>query len=299
MTMKNSANNQQSTIAWCGWSMAVPSEWRPLQIRGELKKGSMMIGDSDRPLLLVQWRRVESADFDAQAWLKKRFKKQHSAPDDAPPQPRGFSAVAWTREIALRENESKSAWYGYSEEGGLLLELVTTNLTQDKPSSNMLEDILPGLKVTAKDEPCRWSLYDVGFVSPAGFELVRRHLFSGDIALGLAKGKQEGLLLRQVYPAALAVGRRPLERWLEETPFKERRRPLKVRPNRWNKNGMNGILRRGRRRLPSPLGWCNSRYSTAIAAVDERLDRVLIAEHLTPKEHGTDQIQWCVENMNN
>lgn len=163
----------------------------------------------------------------------------------------------------------------------------------------MLEDILPGLRVTAKDEPCRWSLYDVAFVSPAGFELVRRHLFSGDIALGLAKGKQEGLLLRQVYPAALAIERRPLERWLAETPFKERRRAPTVRPDKWQRNGMNGILRRGHRRLPSPMGWCSSRYSTAIAAVDEKLDRVLIAEHQTRGQHGHDQTQWCVENMNN
>ena len=202
------------------------------------------------------------------------------------------------RALELREGLSKSVWCGYSRSAGLLLELITTNVTGADDTRDALERALATTAVADRAAPCLWSLYGVGFVSPPGFELVRKHLFSGDIALGFKRKRREGLLLRQVYPAGMAVSRRPLERWLQSPPFTERRRPPKGTPAAWAGSGLEGIMRQGRRRLPSPLGWCNPRYATAIAAVDATRDRLLIAERVTPRAHDAGLVVSCIESMN-
>ena len=287
-----------SEIAWCGWRIRVPLEWRPLKIQGEFRKGSMMIGDGEQPRLLVQWRRVKDDGFDVQRWFRERFSRQRAMPEPGAPCPPGFDASAWARDFEVREGEAKSMWYGYSRTAGLLLECVTANLTSAVARNPVLGEVLPALSVSGRDEPIRWSLYDVVFVSPPGFELVRRHLYSGDIALGLAGGDQEELLLRQVYPAGMALSRRSLQGWLETSPFTERRQAPAAMPEKWERKGPGGIVRSGWRRLRFPLGWCNPRYSTAVAAVDGTLDRLLIAEYRTRREHDQATVRWCVENMN-
>lgn len=287
-----------SAIAWCGWRIDGPDAWRPLKITGDPAKGSMMIGDGERPVLFVQWRQVGARGFDADTWLSRRFRKLRALPDTKAPRPRGVETAAWVREIELREGQSKSVWCGYSRAAELLLELVTTNVTGHLDNRETLEQVLPTLSVSGHTEACLWSLYGVGLLSPPGFKLVRRHLFSGDIALGFKRRGREGLLLRQVYPAGMAVSRRPLERWLKMPPFTERRRPPKRAPQAWSQQGLEGMARTGWRHLPSPMGWCNPRYATAIAAVDAGRDRLLIAERVSPREHGVDLVTECILNMN-
>ena len=127
--------------------------------------------------------------------------------------------------------------------------------------------------------------------------LRRRHLFSGDVALSFARGS-ESLLLRQVYPAGIAVQRRPLERWLRLPPFTERRRPPREALETERFRGFDGLLRRGWRRLPSPMGWCSPRFATAIAVVDRERDRLLISELLTKREHCADLVRRSISEMN-
>jgi hypothetical protein len=96
----------------------------------------------------------------------------------------------------------------------------------------------------------------------------------------------------------MAVARRALEGWLDAPPFAERRRPPAAWPEKLVMDGMEGLLRRGWRRLPSPLGWCNPRHSTAIAAVDRELDRLIIVEHQTRREKDDGIARWCAGAMN-
>jgi hypothetical protein len=261
----------------------------------------MMIGDAENPVMRVQWRRVseKGGAFDAGKWLERRFKKQKITPSPNPPAPARFAETAWAQDVEVRQDEQKTLWYGYSRAAGLLVEIVVTSLTDKRLRKEIFKTVVPGMKVSAPDEPCRWALHDVGFTSPPGFEIGRRRLNAGDIALELRKGKRERLLVRQLYPAGLAVSRRTLDRWLEVPPFLERRRAWKPGREDWrSRAGVEGIRRCGWRRLPAPVGRFAPRYTTAIAAVDEGLDRLLIAEHQARRQDGADVAEWTVGRMN-
>jgi hypothetical protein len=293
-----SSVDDKVSIAWCGWEILVPPDWRPLRIEGELAKGSMMLGDADKPILRVQWHRVDAGSLNASGWITGRLKKLKAAVSPDAPVPKGIDASAWALDVHVREGDSKDVWYGSSSAAGIILEVMTVNLDHNARDDGLLNEIVSSLSVTGRDEPCRWSMYGISFVSPAGFELVRKHLFSGDIALTFKRGRKEALLLRQVYPAGIAISRRPLDKWIDRTPFTERRKPVKDHTNEWERGRLCGRHRRGWRRLPSPLGWCNPRYSTAVAAVDEKLDRLLIVEHLTRNDRSANDVDWCLEKMN-
>ena len=301
MTERDEADigiDEPLAIAWCGWQIQVPADWRPLKISGELSKGSMMLGDAENPILSIQWRRVDDGRFDAKRWITKRFKKLKATLTADAPRPKGITAAAWARAVHVREGESEDVWYGYSSSGGMIVEVLTVDVGQKNMPEGAFDDVLASLRVTSRNSPCRWAMYGISFMSPPGFDMVKSHLFSGDIALAFKKGRKEELLLRQVYPAGMAVSRRSLDRWIDKPPFITRRRPVKDHSQEWRKGKLDGRHRRGWRRLPSPMGWCNPRYSTSVAAVDKKLDRLLIVEHLARRQHSDDDAEWCVKKMN-
>ena len=289
--------SKETTIAWCGWSLPVPEDWRPLKIEGGHTKGSMMIGDGRRPILLVRWMRIHNQPrFDMQRWLAARFRKQGMTQDDGAPQPAAIDHASWTCDTADPKGGRKTTWYGYASKSRLILELVTTDLTEPAVRDEIFAARLPRLVVAADDEPCSWNLYGISFASPPGYVLTRSHLFSGDVAIALARGRKDTLLLRQVYPAGLAVERRKLDRWLQTPPFTERRFWKKqLLTNKAPTPGTRTF--RGWKRLRSPIGWCAPRFSTAIATLDEALDRLLIAEHQTTGEHSMDTVEWALLEM--
>lgn len=287
----------QQVIAWCGWRMDLPGSWYPLRIQGAFSKGAMMIGDGEKPVLLVQWKRVPSRGFDATHWMRTRLKKQRVHASPQAPVPEGFDESAWMCGLELREGQVKSVWYGYCKAAGLLLELVTTNLGEGADPLGLLQQALAGLRPSGLEEPCRWSLFGTRFVSPPGFVLERYRLCSGDIALLLRSGKQEQILLRQVYPAGLALSRRVLPGWMETPPFIERRRQSAVPPASVSAQGMQGLLRSGWRRLPAPLGWCNPRFSIALAVVDSVQDRLRLVDHQHRQPQDDAMARWCLAQM--
>jgi hypothetical protein len=201
----------------------------------------------------------------------------------------------------MRKGGSKTIWSGYAAEAGLLLEVIVTSLTEEPLRAAIFASLVPKINVSVRDKPCCWSMYSVSFMSPPGFELNKRHLFSGDVALQFSRGRKETLLMRQVYPAGLALSRRNLERWMESAPFGERRRlraPVRVAWRRDAPRELEGIRQSGWKRLPSPLGRCAPRHSVAVAAVDKELDRLLIAERQNRRDDGGAEVDWVVESMN-
>lgn len=291
----------RSLIAWAGWRLSVPEAWRPLKMTGDPAKGTMMIGDAERPIVLVQWWRPRKTVFDADKWFDQRFRKLGAHPTPGAPAPAGFTKTAWEPELATREGSSKTVWTGYSAEAGLVVEVIVTSLTEEWLRRSIYKTIVPGMTVSREDEPCCWSMYNVSFMSPPGFELELKHLFSGDVALKFKRGRGMTLLLRQVYPAKLAVSRRSLERWLEATPFIERRVLKSPAREAWHRDQprrLEGIRQTGWKRLPAPLGRCAPRHSTAVAAVDGEMDRVLLAELQCPADAGGAEADWAVEKMN-
>ena len=292
----------RSTISWAGWSLPVRDTWRPMKIEGSQDKGTMVIGDAEKPLLLVQWRHPGAIEtFDADAWLRDRFRRIKARPSPDAPKPAGIERAEWVRELETREGQHKTIWYGYANNAGLLIELTATSLTEQAIREEVFGTLLPRLEVSGAGDPCRWELYNVSFQSPPRYVLLRRHLYSGDIALLLRHPSAATLMVRQVYPAALALSRRPLGEWLDRSPFMERRRFAKgagTEDAPPQSGGAPRVTRRGWKRLPSPLGWLRPRFSTALAAVDATLDRLLIAEHQSTAEPEEEIAAWAVGSMN-
>jgi len=302
MKQQTTSDNRHSVIAWAGWSMAVPSDWVPLKIEGTHRKGLMMIGNSDQPIVLVQWEWPQDRKFDGSSWLKQRFKTLGAVPERDAPRPRGFTNTAWLKDMQVREGRNKALWCGYAKDPGIAVEVVAVRFDGESTQHDVFDAAVRAMSVDRAEKGCKWCVYDISFTSPPGFTLKRKHLFSGDIAFQFKNDNRETLLLRQVYPAALAVKRRTLERWLEVTPFTERHHlPRDARKYDWNcskRINARGIKINEWKRLPSPLGWLKPNYSMAVAAVDEALDRLLIAEHRTAEKRNNELTEWSIQNMN-
>jgi hypothetical protein len=122
---------------------------------------------------------------------------------------------------------------------------------------------------------------------------------SGDIALRLVKG-QETLVLRTVYPADLALSRRKLPDWLDDSPFLERRKNRDATTKEWRCPAppLEGLLRTGWKRLPVPMGWMKPLYCTAIVAVDQELDRLVLVDHRRPSPTDSGLARRAAEQIN-
>lgn len=280
-----------SLLAWAGWRLEMPGEWQPLKLSGTPAKGQMMLGDSVCALFSIHWERLTRGTIsDGRAWVTGRIKRHGVLPDETPPPAaENFSACGWAHGVQSEEDKQTTYWYGYAASAELLMGVIVNGVLPAAVRQQVIGEVLPSLRATPADTDSIWSMYDVGFAAPAGFELRRRHLYSGDVALEFARGRHETLLLRQVYPGDLALGRRPFERWLDACPFKEYRRLRRtgatIEP--WQhrtRTELAGVRRAGRKRLPWPLGGVSPRWSSALAVHDRRLNRLLIAEHVTAGE---------------
>jgi hypothetical protein len=195
------------------------------------------------------------------------------------------------------------AWYGFSSAAGLGLELAASGHLDSRQRRALDDLVLPSLRLAPADQPTRWAVFEASFVSPAGFLLRAARLHVGDIALCLAARGGRRLLLRQVYPADLALSRRPLEAWLDYPPFREHRRFRRegeAQPWQAASFGrrLEGLLRRGRKALPAPLGPLGGRRSVAAAARDTELERLLLAEYDGPHEADPDVVAEAIGQMN-
>ncbi|MBI1337017.1 MAG: hypothetical protein GC164_08655 [Phycisphaera sp.] len=303
-TTNTSRADARSLLAWAGWRMEVPDDWRPLKLSGTPAKGNMIIGDSLCAFFSIHWERLKNGPMlDAQGWIAQRLKKQGLLPDNRPPAAEHFSACTWSRGIQSEEDKQTTYWYGYAAPAELVIGVKVNGVLPDRELSQITDHILPSLRTSPIDADSTWAMYDLSFIAPPGFTLDKRHLFTGDIAMEFRKGRGESLLLRQVYPAELALKRRSFERWLEVYPFKEHRRlrrsTLTTEPWRYPKRErLDGLWRFGRKRLGFPLGGVASRWTTALIAHDPTVNRLLIAEHLSTQEPDRGICEEAILSMN-
>ena len=300
---RTSLKNQATLLAWANWQLTMPGAWHPLKLTGTPQKGQMIVGNHEGPLFIINWERPATASYDGQKWIAGRFKKLGVQPAEAPPAQAHFTACGWARNVQTREDSESTQWLGYAQPAGLLIGFSVNGMIPEATRNQVVRNVLPTLTTSASEEETTWAMHNVSFRSPAGFELSQRKLFSGDIALEFSKGKHEELLLRQVYPAELALQRRHMEKWLECYPFKQhrrlRRRTLKTDP--WQcpqRPDLAGLQRSVWKRLPSPLGAWAPRQSLALAAHDRGLDRLLIVEHMARQAPDPATAAAAIEGMN-
>jgi hypothetical protein len=282
------ATEKLSLLAWAGWQLEMPAAWQPLKLTGTPAKGQMIVGDSTCAMFRIQWERNHLPD--AQAWVTERLRKHGVLPSGTPPGEKRFTACGWAYGVQSEEDKQTTYWYAYSAPAELVLGVTVNGVLPEKLREIVTEQVLPSLRATPVTGESVWAMYDLSFVVPAGFELTRRHLFAGDVALEFRRGRNEMLMVRQVYPGDLALGRRTLENWLKAYPFHEHRR-LKV-------TNFDGACCRGRKRLGFPLGWVKPRATCAVAQHDPQLNRLLIAEHQSATAADETICRTAIARMN-
>jgi len=273
-------------LAWAGWQMRVPKDWRPLRLEGDWTRGSVITGDAEKPIMQVKWWRPKSRRFNASRWMRRRMKsvKGKLAGRSDVPAPQGFANVAWSTNYRPRSGGAGSLWYGYAPGPGLVIEVLTAGSASKRDQHTVAANVLPRLQVSPADRPTRWAVFGASFETPPGFVMTHRRIHLGDVAIWLRSPGRQRLMVRQVYPAELALARRPLAKWLRFQVFKEHRvfRP-DAEPEPWSVTldgrSVEGVRRIGRKALPFPLGFLGPRRSRAAVLHDTELDRLLIAEH--------------------
>ncbi len=294
--------NKTQRIAWEGWSLPARPEWRPIQLAGDRRRGRMLIGDAAQHVLLVQWWRP-GARFDFAPWLRRRLRQvAEGQPPDAvaPVTPAGFTSVAGVTGRTFRGSVGKSLWYGHAPEDHLVLE-ITVNEAAEEPAGFVRRHVLPAVGIMPLSGYVCWSVFDTRFESPPGFVLQRRSLHAGHIALELAGPERRSLLVRQVYPAATALAKLPLERWIAATPFPKQRpiTDLKQEPVVIGAaKPLAGICQRGWRRHAFPLRRFRPLRTHAVAVVDPSLNRILMAELTGGGEREEHVASRAVAQMN-
>ena len=275
----------------------MPPDWRPLRLEGDAKAGSAMIGDTVEARLKVIWARVPPAR--AKRCWSRRLRR--GAERVGIPSPRGFTEC-----VLLRPKKGeRTIWVGYSAPAGLVVELLYRNAAGRGKAGDLERFVLPSLQA---DPPggggTFWSIFGASFVAPKGFALVGRSLHLGEISLRFARGK-EVLSLGQVYPADLAISRRPLGFWLRNWPWERKT----LRPHRalgedrpWRveleSGAMSGLLRAGRKRVRWPLGFLAPRRVLSAAVVDASAGRILRAEVQSPRAPEESILAQAVRDMN-
>ena len=282
-------------LAWAGWRIMVPPDWRPLGVDGTWQRGRMMVGGAAAPFVQVKWLRPRRRRFRPERWARKRLGKvsaERADLDEGPPE--GFDSSALGRRAG-----GQVVWAGYAAAARLALELV---VSADVPPPRRRR-VLSSLATGGASGRTRWAVFDASFVSPPTFVYRRSRLYLGDIALGLDAPGGRRLILRQVYPAGLALSRRDLPTWLRYPPFPERRtfHPKgDARP--WSADSfgrrLDGVLLTGTRRWPMPVGLIAARRAAAGAVVDDRLDRLLLVEYDAPREADEAVLARAVAEMN-
>jgi hypothetical protein len=196
-----------------------------------------------------------------------------------------------------------SVWHGYSPAGKLAME-ITVNMAADEASrSALVQTTIPSLSVGGVEAPTRCAIFETSFELSAGFDVGDKLLRSGYIALKFAGDGRRSLVVRQIYPAELALARRSMEDWLDARPFPCRKRVLPAgAAEEWNVPSfgrqLGGRIRRGWKQLAAPLSFIGRRWFVAAVAHDCELDRLLLAEYESPRPEGDEAVVDAIGRMN-
>ncbi len=291
------------TFAWAGWSLRIPSEWRPLGIAGKRKEGSVLLGKGYHERMRVQWLtpRWAPLGFRPKRWVRSQLRTMAGwgAIQDDGPDPEGFAERAFAPQG--KRAHHRAGWCGWHERAGLGV-LVTLRTEDESAVGCIHERILPSLRASGSEEPTDWSLLEASFRTPAGMGLVGHQLNVGDLSIVVgARGRR--MLVRQVYPADIALGRRTLENWLTYPPVQGVWRLGKDMDFRdWSATvegrRCEGLIRTVPKRVKFPMNWLPRRSSTAACVVDPQRNRLLMAEYDQRGLGDEAPVREAIEAMN-
>ncbi|MCH7910120.1 MAG: hypothetical protein IIB38_10940 [Candidatus Hydrogenedentes bacterium] len=299
--MSKAQTAEWSWLAWARWKVKIPVNWRPLRVENRDSSGHLMLGDSEQATVQFKWWNPPTKGFDISRWLDKRLRsmgKKVRAEEEAPAAFR-FDRSLWLPEVRTRKGAVSSVWYGYSARAPLVLEVVVNCGAGPEVRDLAKNLLLPSLDVSAADAPTRWSVYDTSFESPPGYTIYKSRLHLGAISLFLENGRRQ-LMLCQVYPGTAALAKKPLETWLDISSLKGKWHSSAAMqgPAAVKVGAFSGLERAVTKRRPFPLGRLAQRHCVAVVAHDQALDRLLLAEHISPDTTESKFVSNAVRSMN-
>ena len=295
---------ERNILAWCGWQMKLEPGWRPLRISGGWGHGTMAVGDEEAPVFQVKWLRVDRDKLDFEKWARRRSRALKVRNFRPAPTPDGFTAAAAAPDTRGFEDTADltSVWLGFSRAAGLVLEIVMNLDAAKKARRFVSREALPGMTAYPAGSCMRWAVFGGSFESAAGYRLAVTRLLLGDLALLFENGK-DWLMLRQVYPASIALSRRPLDKWMQTRAFKEYRRYRQISPverteiecfgRRLEASRCTGV-----KQARWPLSAIAPRETITFAAKDIDMDRILIVELDSRKRPDERVVREAFASMN-
>lgn len=284
--------------------MDVPSRWRPLKIEGTFSGGAMTLGCGADVVMQLKWWRPKLKRFRPGRWLDRRLRSLKARMDHeaACPSPDGFEPV--TRAIGRSGKRRKSGpcalWYGWAPDPGVQIEAVVG--PQDSGGRSAPWRAMQSLRAAKIGAPTTWAVFDSLFQVPAGFIVDKYKLLLGDLSLQFDGPDRQTLMLRQIYPADLALERRELADWLEFSHFRTRRHFRGKTDQNWSVTHrgrrMEGLCRTGAKSYPFPLGVVRRRCSIGAAVHDTEAGRLLVAEYDSSLPHDDSILHQMILAMN-
>ena len=266
------------TIAWQGWSIAVPIDWNPVKIDGDHAAGTLLLADLHAARLGLRWttpqRRVNPAEA-VDRGLRDELGRLAAAEAVA------VAADDWAtaKRYADPAPPGRDVFVGHSDRSGRLLTVVYHAAER----SGRLAELLTTLADTPADATTAWSVFGLSFATPPGTRVRAERLNAGDLAFLLAGPKRTTTVLRQISPATLALSRRPLVDWTRRMPFTTPKfyRDESVSDEttiELNGHRYAGLRRSERRRRRLWWAWFIPARQAVFAVHDAARDRLLIAQ---------------------
>ena len=271
-------------LCWQGLRLTLPRGWNPTRIDGDFAKGSILLGDLNRPRMAVRWSSLNKST-DPQKWSSRVMREEIGALacDEAVTHARD---QAWTQSLLYIEPKppGRDVWVGVHTTSNRGFEVVYQAKRRDRI---LVDNILPGLTDEATDAKVRagasWSIFDLSLTLPRPIPMTQQMLNAGDLALTFSD-KKTSFTVRQVAVAKLALQRFTLEQWLGRTQWTMRKKYRPVDPTTpvelvgFDGRVMKGFSRKMvRRRRYAWLWWEHVSYVTT-ALHDETRDRLVIVQ---------------------
>ena len=204
--------------------------YRPYQVRGDTQRGSLSLAAEGEPRLSIQWARARTRPARAEAMVRRALLRglRGRARRRAAAEVRRLDGAGLEPLLCRDDAETNTIHgIGFAPGSRRLVELVHPHVTPRE--DRLIERIAyREARDQAPDAPQRWALFDLSFVAPARLRYESSTLNVGDMMIRLtgpasSRWRRTTVTVRHIYPADLALKRRPLAAWLDSVLATRRR----------------------------------------------------------------------------
>lgn len=216
-------------VAWCGLWFAVPEAFRPFDVNGNTRRGVISLGAAGRPRLNIRWSTVAYRRVNAESLVRRqllrglpRRQARQLVPKIQTIENENIQPMLSLTDVARESTRC----VGFSQVTNRLIELLYDH---DTPREDALVRQIAFGQVSDQpvEGPQRWAFFDVSFIAPAAMRYENSKLNIGDMSVRLAgrphrrdrkRGRRHraAVTVRQIYPAELALQRKPINGWMDQ-----------------------------------------------------------------------------------